>query len=89
MKTYEITIDVREVHRYEVKANNEEEAENKLFMRDSWPDPNNTGSEDVGEGMSVSVADYDNDGDPDLFVTNYGDFCLYRNNKNKTFTDVT
>ena len=47
MKTYEITIDVRETHRYEVKANNEEEAENKLFMRDSWPDPKNTGSEDV------------------------------------------
>ena len=47
MKTYEITIDVREVHRYEVKANNEEEAEKKLFMIDTWPDPNNTGSEDV------------------------------------------
>ena len=28
-------------------ADCEEEAENKLFMRDSWPDPNNTGSEDV------------------------------------------
>ena len=47
MKTYEITIDVREVHRYEVKANNEEEAENKLFMRDSWPAITKTGSEDV------------------------------------------
>ena len=49
----------------------------------------NTGSEDVGEGMSVSVADYDNDGDPDLFVTNYGDFKLFRNNGNKTFSDVS
>ena len=49
----------------------------------------NTGSEDVGEGMSVSVADYDNDGDPDLFVTNYGDFKLFRNNGDKTFSDVS
>ena len=57
---------------------------NGRFIRTS-----NTGSEDVGEGMSVSVADYDNDGDPDLFVTNYGDFKLFRNNGNKTFSDVS
>ena len=57
---------------------------NGKFIRTS-----NTGSEDVGEGMSVSVADYDNDGDPDLFVTNYGDFKLFRNNGNKTFSDVS
>ena len=49
----------------------------------------NTGSEDIGEGMSVSVADYDNDGYPDLFITNYGNFKLFRNNGNKTFTDVS
>lgn len=47
------------------------------------------GVEDVGEGMAVSVADYDNDGFPDLFVTNYNNFVLYRNNNGKTFTDVT
>ncbi len=47
------------------------------------------GAEDVGEGMAVSVADYDNDGFPDLFVTNYSNFVLYHNNKGKTFTDVT
>ena len=49
----------------------------------------NTGAEDSGEGMSVSVADYDNDGDPDLFITNYGNFRLLRNNGNKTFSDVS
>ena len=49
----------------------------------------NTGSEDIGEGMSVSVADYDNNGYPDLFITNYGNFKLFRNNGNKTFTDVS
>ena len=39
--------------------------------------------------MSVSVADYDNDGDSDLFITNYGDFKLFRNNGDKTFSDVS
>ncbi|MEE9167088.1 MAG: CRTAC1 family protein [Candidatus Neomarinimicrobiota bacterium] len=44
---------------------------------------------DPGEGMGVSVADYDNDGYPDLFVTNYGNFILYRNNGDNSFADVT
>ena len=48
-----------------------------------------TGAEDIGEGMSVSVSDYDNDGDSDIFITNYGNFKLYRNNGDKTFTDVS
>ncbi|MEJ7862768.1 MAG: CRTAC1 family protein [Pyrinomonadaceae bacterium] len=39
-------------------------------------------------GMGVAVADYDNDGYPDLFVGNYGVSRLYRNNGNGTFTDV-
>ncbi|MEO5857883.1 MAG: CRTAC1 family protein [Pyrinomonadaceae bacterium] len=39
-------------------------------------------------GMGVSVADYDNDGDADLFVSNFGVPRLYRNNGNGTFTDV-
>lgn len=39
-------------------------------------------------GMSVAAADYDNDGDSDLFVGNYGTSRLYRNNGNGTFTDV-
>ncbi len=39
-------------------------------------------------GMGVTVADYDNDGDPDLFVGNYGTSRLYRNNGDGTFTDV-
>jgi enediyne biosynthesis protein E4 len=40
-------------------------------------------------GMGVAVADYDNDGFPDLYVTNYGKNTLYHNNGNGTFTDVT
>jgi hypothetical protein len=39
-------------------------------------------------GMGVTIADYDNDGDADLFVGNYGIPRLYRNNGNGTFTDV-
>ncbi|MED5316665.1 MAG: VCBS repeat-containing protein, partial [Candidatus Neomarinimicrobiota bacterium] len=44
----------------------------------------NSGAEDESEGMAVSAADYNNDGYPDLFVTNYGNFKLFRNNGNKT-----
>ena len=39
-------------------------------------------------GYGCVVGDYDNDGWPDLFVTNYGKNRLYRNNHDGTFTDV-
>ncbi|MCA1635455.1 MAG: CRTAC1 family protein [Acidobacteria bacterium] len=39
-------------------------------------------------GMGVCVGDYDNDGDFDFFVGNFGVSRLYRNNGNGTFTDV-
>jgi hypothetical protein len=43
----------------------------------------------VAYGMGVAVGDYNNDGYPDLYVTNFGANILYRNNGNGTFTDVT
>lgn len=39
-------------------------------------------------GMGVSVADYDNDGFADIFVSNYGISRLYKNNGDGTFSDV-
>ncbi len=39
-------------------------------------------------GFGAVVGDFDNDGWPDLYVTNYGKNRLYRNNHDGTFTDV-
>jgi hypothetical protein len=52
-----------------------------------------TGSAGVGNpgryGMGCVAADVDNDGDQDLYVTNFGPNTLYRNNGDGTFTDVS
>lgn len=45
--------------------------------------------QDYGYGMGCLSADYDNDGDADLYLTNFGRNQLYRNNGDGTFTDVT
>ena len=42
-----------------------------------------------GWGMGVAVADYDNDGLPDIYVTGYGGNALYHNSGNCKFEDVT
>jgi tetratricopeptide (TPR) repeat protein len=42
-----------------------------------------------GYGMGCCVADYDNDGDDDLYVTGLGRAILYRNRGDGTFEDVT
>ena len=47
------------------------------------------GLKGIGYGMGVAVADYDNDGRPDLYVTNVGHNTLYHNDGDGTFTDVT
>jgi hypothetical protein len=40
-------------------------------------------------GMGVAAGDYDNDGYPDVYITNFGTNILYHNNRDGTFTDVT
>src|SRR5256714_9489359 len=40
-------------------------------------------------GMGIAVGDYDADGFPDLYVTQYPRSILYHNNGDGTFTDVT
>jgi hypothetical protein len=39
-------------------------------------------------GVGAAIADYDNDGWPDIYVTNFGKNRLYHNNHDGTFTDV-
>jgi hypothetical protein len=44
---------------------------------------------DTGYGTGCSAADFDNDGDLDLYVLNYGPNVFYRNNGDGTFTDIS
>ena len=39
--------------------------------------------------MGITVGDFNNDGYPDIYVSNYGPNTLYKNNGNGTFTNVT
>ncbi len=48
-----------------------------------------SGTGDGTFSSGCSAADYDNDGDVDLYVLNYGPNKLYRNNGDGTFTDVS
>ncbi len=44
---------------------------------------------DTGYGLGVCAGDYDNDGDQDIYLNNFGPNVLYRNNGDGSFTDVT
>ncbi len=70
---------------------------NRLFRNDLIPNGDLSftdvtavaGVGDTGYGMGVAVGDVDNDGDPDLYVTNFGVNVFYRNDGDGRFTDVT
>src|SRR5207248_5727688 len=42
-----------------------------------------------GYGHGVAVGDVDNDGRPDVFVTRWRSYALYRNQGDGTFEDMT
>lgn len=48
-----------------------------------------SGLDVVLPGMGVAIGDYDNDGDPDIYLTALGGGHLFRNEGNGTFKDVT
>jgi hypothetical protein len=48
-----------------------------------------SGIKDTNWSMAAGAIDYDNDGDQDLYLLNYGPNVFYRNNGNGTFTDIT
>ncbi len=72
--------------------NEDEILENKLFRNDNglWVDvTENTGVGDNSYSIGCACGDVDNDGDTDLYVTNFGADILYINQGNGTFTDMT
>ncbi|MHC4204537.1 MAG: CRTAC1 family protein [Planctomycetota bacterium] len=48
-----------------------------------------SGVGEKGFGFGCSAADFDKDGDLDLYVLNYGPNVFYRNNGDGTFTDIS
>ena len=65
---------------------------NRLYRNDSGIFVDITASANVGDasyGLGAVAADYDGDGNRDLYITNLGKNVLYRNNGDGTFTDVT
>src|SRR3984885_3783919 len=69
-----------------------------LYHQDTDPKNNDLKFTDItksaglthkGWGMGVAVADYDNDGLQDIYVTGYGGNALYHNLGNCKFEDVT
>jgi hypothetical protein len=48
-----------------------------------------SGLDIAGRGMGVAVGDFDNDGRPDVYVSQYGGGRLFRNKSDGTFEDVT
>jgi enediyne biosynthesis protein E4 len=66
---------------------------NSLWRNDGhWKFTDVTTSSGLGDetfSLGVATADYDNDGDQDVYVSNFGSNKLYRNNGDGTFSDAT
>jgi hypothetical protein len=67
--------------------------ENQLYRNlGSWKFQNVTAEAGVGDqgfGLGVAAADYDQDGDADLYINNFGSNVFYRNDGNGHFTNFT
>ena len=64
---------------------------NRFFRNDRGTFQDVTALAGLGDAeysFGVTAADYNNDGFPDLFVTNFGRNALYRNNGDGTFEEV-
>lgn len=77
---------------YFVNGAGEGDTTNALFRNDHGffiDVTEEVGVGDLGEGMAVAAADYDNDGWTDLLITNFGSVVLYRNLGNGRFENAT
>lgn len=86
-------VDIYFVNGASIEPNAPKQPTNRLYRNlGNWKFEDVTLQAGVGGrecGMGAVVADYDNDGDPDLFVTNYGDNVFYENNGDGTFDETT
>ena len=75
-----------------LSVSTESPPKNRLYRNDGGIFVDITESANVGDtgyGLGAVAADYDGDGNRDLYITNLGKNVLYRNNGDGTFTDVT
>ncbi len=69
-----------------------DQGRNRLYLNDgtgNFAFAADAGADDPGYGMGVAAGDYDNDGDVDFYVTNYGPNVLLRNDGAGRFENVT
>ncbi|MDA0337398.1 MAG: CRTAC1 family protein, partial [bacterium] len=67
-------------------------ARNALYRNDGASFTDATDASGLGDarwGMGCAVADYDNDGDEDVYITNYGRNSFYENQGTGLYEDVT
>ena len=83
---------VRHCEPAEMPASFQGAAPNRLYRQESdgrfVEVPDAAGLADAGYGHGCAMGDYDNDGDVDVFVSNYGSNALYQN-EGGTFRDVS
>ncbi|MBT4498554.1 MAG: CRTAC1 family protein [Gemmatimonadetes bacterium] len=86
-------LDIYFVNGHPLEGDIAEEETNRLYRNKgngTFTDvTRDSGIGDAGYGVGVTGGDIDNDGDVDIFVTNYGPNVLYRNEGDGRFIDIT